>query len=104
MTFITLAFMTAVSPAHISPIVHDFDISSRSISCQSVKIERVNARVWSGENARRHIHAVAHVDQSSVVLNDRLLVIKLTVSKIEQKRKTIISGPIEFTLRIISAL
>ena len=67
MTFITLAFVTTISPAHISLIVHDFDISSCSISCQSVKIECVNARVWSGKNARRHIHPVARVDQSSVV-------------------------------------
>ena len=81
MTFITLAFMTTVCPAHISPIVHDFDVSSCSISCQSVKIECVNARVWSGENARRHIHPVACVDQCSIVSYDRLLVIKRTISK-----------------------
>ena len=67
MTFITLAFVTTISPAHISLIVHDFDVSSCSISCQSVKIECVNARMWSGENARRYIHPVARVDQSSVV-------------------------------------
>ena len=81
MTFITLAFVTTISPAHISLIVHDFDVSSCSISCQSVKIECVNARVWSGENARRHIHPVACVDQCSIVSYDRLLVIKRTISK-----------------------
>ena len=54
--------MPTVGPAYISPVVHDFNVSSCSVPCQGVKMEGVDARMRGCKDARRDIQAVARVD------------------------------------------